>query len=293
MALCADAAFGQSLSIVKKGESELLIEAAAPPDTRYVLQASGNLRLWADINDEVSGEVSNRLDLAGVKQRFFRLAPWTPPPPPIRVVLLGDSTVAHEIGWGIGISGYFKPTVQVANLAQPGCSTKLFLTSIELWQMRVIKPEFVLLQYGWIDSVGCGGDLYRCGTTLQEYEGNLRTIVQYIREFNGTPILITPPDPKQFDDKGKVVRHAALHDHIAVLKKVAAELQTYLIDLNRLSADLLNELGESESTYILRSDADRVHYSPVGAQVISGLIVNALPDNLGPYLDGNFKPAKP
>jgi hypothetical protein len=92
MALFADAARGQSLSIIRKGKSELWVNAAAPLDTQYILQASRNLELWVDLNDEVSDQVSNRVDNAGVTERFFRLMPWTPPAPPITIVLLGGTS---------------------------------------------------------------------------------------------------------------------------------------------------------------------------------------------------------
>lgn len=291
LALFADAALGQSLSIIKKGGSEFLIEAAAPPDTRYLLQASRNLHLWVDIQDEVSGKLSYRLESAGVRDRFFRLTPWIPPAPPIRLVLIGDSTVGDGSGWGTGIHGYFKPTVQIVNLAWPNMSSSMFLASEQMPKMLAIRPDFVLVEFGWIDAGGCDGT-QRCRTTLQEYADNLKTIVQTIRGFNGTPILITPTDPMVFDDQGKVL--FLLQDRVAVMKDVAAELQTHLIDLNDLSHDLFNELGESGSAYISRDPSDPAHYSPEGAQVISGLVVNALPDNLGPYLVGNFnQPRKP
>ena len=82
LALGADAAVGQSLSIVRRSENELWIEATAPADTRYALQASGELRDWVDLNDEVWGQWSYRLDDVGSSKRFFRLTPWTPPPSP-------------------------------------------------------------------------------------------------------------------------------------------------------------------------------------------------------------------
>jgi len=288
IALFTDAAQGQSLSIIKEGESEFLIKGAAPPDTRYVLQASGNLRLWADINDEVSGQVSHRVDIDGVTQRFFRLTPWTPPAPPIRLVILGDSTVGDGTGWGTRIHGYFKPTVQIVNLAWPNMSTSMFLTSEQMPKLRAIKPEFVIAQFGWIDAGGCDGTL-RCRTTLQEYADNLKTIVQAIRGFDGTPILITPTDPRVFDDTGKVV--FLLRDYVAITKDVATQLQVHLIDLNQLTHDLYNGLGESGSAYISRAPNDPAHYSQEGAQIVSGLLVNSLPDSLGPYLVENLDQA--
>lgn len=285
MALFADAAVGQSLSITRKGESEFLVEAAALADIRYVFQESVNCRVWADINDDVRGHLSYRFDAAGFTKRFLRLIPWTPPPPPIRVALLGDSTVAGQddygSGWGKAIHGYFKSTVQIVNLAWPNMSTSAFLASEQRPKMLAIKPDYVLLQFGWIDWGGCNGDP-RCTTTLREFADNLKTIVQDIRGFNGTPILITQPDPRAFDDNGKVI--PTLQERATVMKEVAAELQTDLIDLNQLTRDRVNELGKNGIAFIGLDPSDWIHYSLEGAQLISGLVVNALPKSLGPYL---------
>jgi lysophospholipase L1-like esterase len=279
-------------SVIRNGESEFWIKATAPQDARYVLQASANLHLWVDINDEVSGQSSNRFDNAGVTERYFRLIPWTPPPPPIILMLIGDSTVADLIsndnmfnGWGQGIHGYFKPDVRVVNLAYPCYSTTGFLASAEMQKMLLIKPDFVLVQFGMIDELGCSGDMSaRYATTLKQYADNLQTIVQTIRGFNGTPVLITPPVPQRFDDQGRVI--PLYQDRMAVVRSVAAELHTHLIDLNQLTTDLFNGLGRSESQYIWWSAEDRYHFSALGAQVIARLVVNALPDSLGPYLTG-------
>jgi len=60
-ALPSSAAFGQSLSIIKSGESNYWIEASAPANNPQTLQASANLHLWADIHDPVQGQYSSPL----------------------------------------------------------------------------------------------------------------------------------------------------------------------------------------------------------------------------------------
>lgn len=291
LALCTDTAFGQSLSIISKGESDFLIEAIAPPGTRYVLQESANCHLWVDINDNVQGQLSYRSNGSGLPTRFFRLTPLTEAAPPIRLVLIGDSTIAGErgggSGWGKGIYDYFKPSVQVVNLGWPNMSTRAFLASEQMPKMLAIKPDFVLVQFGWIDWGGCDGNPL-CITTLQEFADNLKTIVQAIRGFNGTPILVSAADPRLFGDDGKVL--PVLQERSDVMKHVAAELQTHLIDLNQVSRDLVNGLGKSGGAFIGQVPADWIHYSQEGAQAISKLVVNALPDNLGPYLVGILNP---
>lgn len=283
-ALFADAALGQPLSIIRKGGSEIGIEATAPPDTRYVLQASENMHLWVDIQDEVLGQVSYRFDSAGVTKRFFRLTSWTPPAPSIMLMVLGDSTATDEVGWGQGLYGFFKPNVRVVNYAERGQSTKLFLSSDAKAKMLVVKPNFVLVQFGMLDGWPYDNPSPLTTTTPVEYRGNLLTIVQLIRSFNGIPILITPHAPRWYDDQEKVVREQWLLDRCAIIKTVATELKTPFIDLYQPTMDLYNELGASRSAFIVVIDGR--HFSPAGAQVIAGLVVNALPDSLGTYMVG-------
>ncbi len=74
------------------------------------------------------------------------------------------------------------------------------------------------------------------------------------------------------------------------MKEVAAELQTPLIDLTQLTVDLCNQLGPSGTEFMNGSPTDVLHLSPAGAVVIARLVVNAVPDALGPYLTGIFDP---
>jgi lysophospholipase L1-like esterase len=290
-ALSASAALGQSLSIMKKAQTNYWVEASAPPDNPYALEASGNLHLWVGIQDQVQGQYSSQFDGAGVSQRYFRLTPSTPPAPPIRVMLIGDSMTADCCGWGAGIYGYFKPNATVVNYATAWASTKIFLKSAEMDKMLLIKPDYVLIQYGFMD-LSWGADLAPdTYTTLQEFADNLRTIVQTVRGFNGVPILITLHAARLFDANGKVIPQ--WQDRNDVTKAVAAELQTPLIDLNQLTTDLFNQLGPTGTDFMHWAGGapnDVMHLSPLGAQYVSQLVVNALPDGLGPYLIGIFDP---
>lgn len=100
-----------------------------------------------------------------------------------------------------------------------------------------------------------------------------------IRGFGGTPILLTPQCLYVFNESGKT--GPAYPKRIAVVEQLAAELGVYLIDLSTLSVSLLNQLGEEKSQPLFM---DWLHFSNEGAEVISGLVVNALPPDLGPYL---------
>jgi len=121
-------------------------------------------------------------------------------------------------------------------------------------------------------------DIPGLSTSLEEYEANLKIIVEMIREFRGTPILVTPLLPGYFDLSGKVMPF--LKDRSAVVRKVSEELQTYLIDLNQLSEDYFNQIGPAEGARLTWSATNKTHFSLAGAQVIAGIVLNALPSVL-------------
>jgi hypothetical protein len=97
--------------------------------------------------------------------------------------------------------------------------------------------------------------------------------------------------PRTWDANGHVV--PSWQDHVTVAKEVAAEFHTPLLDFYQLTLDLFNQLGPSGTAFMHWAPGtpdDPMHFSPAGAVVISRLVVNALPDNFGPYLTGIFDP---
>jgi lysophospholipase L1-like esterase len=286
--ICASAfststALGQSLSLIK-GETNYWIEASAPAGNPHTLQGSANLHLWVDIKDNVQERSSIPLENVGADQRYFRLIPTPAPPAPIRVLLLGDSMTSDCCGWGGGMYGYFKPEATVINYAMAWTSTRVFLSSAEKDKMLLLKPDYVLIQYGFMD----GGTDEDRNTTPEQFAENLRTIAGMVRGFNGVPILVTLHSARLFDENGKVI--PAWYQRNDVTKQVAAELGAHLIDLNQLSMDLLNELGPSGSAFMELVPNDVMHVSALGGQYFARLVVNALPDSLGPYLTGILDP---
>ena len=177
-------------------------------------------------------------------------------------------------GWGQGIYEYLKPNVRAVNLAVPLQSTKNFLYSIQKDDLVTIKPDFVLIEFGWMDSSQMETEWY---TSFTDYAANLKTIIQIIRDFNGTPILVTPTGPRWWDGQGRII--PVLEGRAQIMRNVAAESQTYLIDLSQLSIDLYNELGQtkSDSIYIASGPEDQTHFSLSGAKIIAGLVVGAFP----------------
>src|SRR6185369_11791249 len=169
---------------------------------------SPDAKNWLDLSDHASGSFTYWIDPTVHRESFFRLRTWTTEHFPVTLVILGDSTVAdfssnmeQFYGWGQGMYGYFKPNVQLVNLATPAESSLTFLGSSQRDTLVLLKPDLVLVQFGLQDDL----DIPGLSTSLEEYEANLKIIVEMIREFRGTPILVTPLLPGYFDLSGKVM----------------------------------------------------------------------------------------
>lgn len=289
--LSTSAAFGQSLSIVRKADTNYWIEATAPTDAPQTLQASENLHLWVDIQTEIQDTYAYQLDGAEISHRYFRLVPATPPAAAIRVMLIGDSLSTDCCGWGGGVYGYFKTNenVTVINYAVLGDGTKTFLSSDRRDNMLLIKPNYVLIDYGSVE----GQNYPNVYTTPEEFMDNLRTIAQLVRGFDGVPIFVTIHAARSWDATGHLVPVELWLDRNGLTKQVAAEIDAPVVDLYQLTWDLFTQLGPDGTAFMHYEAAgpeDVMHLSPLGARYVARLVVNALPDELGPYLTGILDP---
>lgn len=276
----------QTLKILRQADSGYSVEATAPAGNRHSLQASANFQLWIDLVDEVTSRSTYTGNSQNAPLRYFRLVPYTEAPP-LRIMLIGDSTASDICGWGQGMYGYFKPNAQVINYAYPWTSTRVFLRSEELQKMILVQPDYVFMQFGYVDA---NSQDPTQTTDLAQYGANLKTIAETIRGWNGVPILLTMHAPRAWDNQGNVDLSWA--DRSVVVRQVAAELKTPLIDLHELTMDLYKKWGAA-GTKFMESECfpnETMHFSLKGGQVIANLVFNQAPPVLGPYLQGILDP---
>ena len=284
-ALCVTAV-AQSLVVTNKADGKVWIEAKALAGEAQTLQVSADLHFWTDLNSSITDTYSIEVTNNWVARKYFRMVPTAPDPAPIRLAVIGDSLSSDCCGWGGGLSAYFKPSMTVVNYAQPWTSTKVFLQSSEYDKLTLIKPNYVLIQFGWFDG---SGDPDRSATPA-EFAANLRTIVEVTRGFGGVPVLVTVHAARSWDGNGKLV--AADHGYNAITKQVAAEVKTPVIDLYQLTSELFTKLGKSGCEFMLFTPfgpEDTMHFSALGAQYVAQTVVNALPESLAAYVVGNLE----
>jgi len=100
---------------------------------------------------------------------------------PVRIVLVGDSTVNDEGGWGPGFRASFRPGVEITNLAKNGRSSKSFRDE-GLWAPALAaKPNFILIQFGHNDVPGKGADRETDAKT--SYRQNMARYVEEARSW--------------------------------------------------------------------------------------------------------------
>ena len=148
-------------------------------------------------------------------------------PVPVRVVIVGDSTVCNypvdrpDRGWGQFIEERFATgIVQVINLAAGGRSTKTFIGEGRWAKALAEKPDVVLIQFGHNDSHA--PDRPEATDAATTYADFLRRYVDETRATSATPVLVTPMVRRIFGPGGKLTD--ILQPYADAMKTVAAPL---------------------------------------------------------------------
>jgi len=209
-------------------------------------------------------------------------------PKHMTIYLAGDSTMANkevkaypETGWGMPFKYFWDSTVTVTNIAKNGRSTKSFITE-GLWQSIVDnlkQGDYVLIQFGHNDEV----PTKKTATTEVQFHDNLLRFVTETRAKQGIPVLITPVARRKFDANGKIQGTHEVYSEI--VRKLAAEQNVPLIDLDRESQAMLQKLGPDNSKMLYNhldkgenpnypdGRADDTHFSELGARKMAEIVL--------------------
>ena len=212
---------------------------------------------------------------------------------PMRVFLIGDSTMADklpadfpETGWGMPFSKLFNEAVEVQNHAYNGRSTKSFRREGR-WakvQAQLKKGDYVFIQFGHNDAKA--SDTARYAPSQTDFRENLTRYVAETRAKGGIPILLTPTQRRKFDSTGVFVDQHA--DYPNVVREVAAKEKVLLIDIEKESKKYISSEGPEGAKKMflhypvgifrkfMKGAADDTHFSPFGAMKISDMVAEAI-----------------
>ena len=236
---------------------------------------------------------------------LLALLGFTRPADPITVYLIGDSTLSikrvsayPETGWGMPFANFFDSSVTVDNRAMNGRSTRSFIEE-NRWQSVLTtlhEGDYVLIQFGHNDEVKTKNTY----TTEEAYKANLIRFITESRDKKANPILITPVTRRQFDEAGKIKETHEVYS--GLVRAVASDYKTPLIDLDKLSQALLQQFGVETSKLLFLQLApgehpnypegkeDNTHFNELGARKMAELVLAAIKIQNLPLADRIVKP---
>ena len=221
-------------------------------------------------------------------------------PKPIRIILVGDSTMNTKTGYGDALCALFKQDVQCINLAKGGRSSKSFRAE-GLWDnvqtllndREPYRATFVLIQFGHNDQPG---KAERSTDVVTEFPANIARYVDEVKALGATPVLVTPLTRRTF-------REGVLKNDLApwadAIRLVAKTKSVQLIDLNEKSAAAVAAMGTIEADTLAEeppgqstpSRFDYTHLGPKGASLFAQMMARELSRAM-PEIRSHFDPEK-
>ena len=246
-----------------------------PPPTT----APGGTRVRLNAREDGSYDWDDKLTLeflGNPKVQRIAIAPVTVP----TLFLVGDSTVTDQrfepaASWGQMLPAMLDDTVAVANHAESGETLKSFMTGLRLDKvLSRIKPgDYLLVQFGHNDQKAQWPQTY--ADAKLTYPAYLRAYIAEARRRGAQPVLVTPPDRRNFDANGRIT--STLADYVAAMKRVATEEQVPLIDLNAASRAIYEALGPKVSPRAFNEGgADKTHHDNYGAFLLADAVARGI-----------------
>lgn len=214
----------------------------------------------------------------------------------VTIALVGDSTMAPNSGYGDAFCARWK-NLNCLNRAKGGRSSGSYRAE-GLWQNLLQeladKPgkRLVLIQFGHNDQPGKPG---RSTDLKTEFPTNLARYVDELRALGAEPVLLTPLTRRSFKD-GQLQNDLRAWAEAAI--EVAANKQVALLDLNKLSYELVQAMGQQQADTLAmaappaqtissdtratepqgaaKSAFDRTHLGKKGADLFASVVQNEL-----------------
>jgi lysophospholipase L1-like esterase len=287
-------------------ERSFIVNVRSPELPSLPANATGgtSVRLKSREMGSYSWDDKLTLEVAGeAKIQWLRIAPAQVP----TLYLAGDSTVtdqavAPNASWGQMLPRFFAADIAVANHAESGETLKSFLTELRFDKLlsNLRAGDWVMIQFGHNDQKSHWPQTYAAAATT--YRSYLRAYIAEVRLRGATPILVTPPERRNFDASNRIVD--SLGDYPEAVRAIAREQAVALLDLNSMSRSFYEALGPELAPRAFADDGrDRTHHNEYGAYALARMIVEGLraadpaltaglADHLAPDA-GHFDPSHP
>lgn len=220
--------------------------------------------------------------------------------------MVGDSTMSikekkyyPETGWGMPFAGFWDSSIVVDNRAQNGRSTKSFLSE-KRWgsvMETLSEGDYVFIQFGHNDEI----TTKKNATTPDEFKTNLEKYINDTKSKKAIPVLLTSIARRKFDSTGILVdTHKQYAD---ITRTVAKEQKVVLLDVDKTSRALLQQMGVEASVYLFNhlkagehpnypeGKIDDTHFNELGARKMAELVYAEIKTKLPELAAKIYKPA--
>ena len=193
----------------------------------------------------------------------------------VRIVLVGDSTVTDDSGWGAGFKQIARGA-EVINIAANGRSSKSFIAEGRWTTALDARGDYYLIQFGHNDEPGKGPERETDpGTT---YRANMARYVDEARAIGATPILVTSLVRRLFNPDGTI--RTTQTPYVDAVRALAAEKKVALVDLHAISKTDAEHAGDEVWADLSPRDdkgqVDRTHLNAKGSEVVGRMVADAL-----------------
>ena len=206
--------------------------------------------------------------------------------PETKFVLVGDSTVATEGGWGPGFCALILKPTECVDVALNGRSSKSFIDEGAWDKALAEKGTIYLIQFGHNDEKP-KPELHTDPETT--FAANLSRFVHDVEAQNGTVVLLSPLARRTFVDGkpsnptlrkyGDAARRVADREHVAYIDLLSLS-EAFLANGTQSDADSFDKKGHPDATAenVDKSlpSLDRTHLNPRGQQVFGAMVAHAL-----------------
>lgn len=205
------------------------------------------------------------LSAPGVAQEASRPRSDAPRTEAVKLVLVGDSTMAPASGWGsMFCARHVKSSVACLNLARGGRSTRSYRQEgswdVALAEARTpgYRKTYVLIQFAHNDQ---SSEPERWTERETEFPANLRRFVTEVRSAGAEPVLLTPLTRREF-------RNGQLQDSLApwaaAIRSVGAELKVPVVDVHSRSMAAVRSLGAVQSLALAQAEPNAAERAAAG-----------------------------
>jgi pectinesterase len=197
-------------------------------------------------------------------------------PAAIRIVLVGDSTVTDDAGWGAGFRRLAAGGVEVINLSAGGRSSKSYIDEGRWPDALAKKGTYYLIQFGHNDEPGKGPARETDPKTT--YRAFMARYVDEARAIGATPVLVTSLVRRIYNADGTI--RTSQTPYVDAVRALAAEKRVPLVDLHAISLADAEHAGDEVWADLSprgeTGEVDRTHLNAKGSEVVGRMVAEAL-----------------